>query len=201
MNTSLRTSKVASVFTTLTACLGLALGSAGCAFQGAATLTTDPAPGNPAPPASAVAQIPVDPGGSMSSQPGSGVGLFVQYDLGGHWNLFTTCDTQISGASCSFEVVVSAGAGVTLDKVRGVGLEPSDSVTLEPNGSIRLVTDTSFGSDGLAFDADPGALIEVDMLLDGVAQPRFVFVVSQGVLVSGVPSNPVDFAPRDAAQR
>lgn len=34
------------------------------------------------------------------------------------------------------------------------------------------------------------------MLLDGVAQPRFVYLVSDGSLVDGVPSNPVDLAPR-----
>jgi hypothetical protein len=52
------------------------------------------------------------------------------------------------------------------------------------------------GGARLTFDADPGAVIEVDMLLDGVAQPRFMFLVSDGSLVDGVPSNPVDLAPR-----
>jgi hypothetical protein len=66
---------------------------------------------------------------------------------------------------------------------------------LNSDGSINLVADTDFGMNGFSFDADPGAMIEVDMLLDGVAQPRFVYAVSDGVLLEGVPTNPVDFDP------
>ena len=192
MNASTSTSKVASLLTTLTACLGLALGSTGCLVDGSATITTTDPTVDVTP---AVAEIAIDPGATMSSDPGNGVGLFVQYDQGGHWNLFTTCDTAITGTSCNFDVIVSADRDVLIDNVQGVDLEDRDSVTLNPDGSVNLVTDTSFGSQGLSFDADPGAVIEVDMLLDGVAQPRFVYVVSDGDLLDGVPSNPVDFAP------
>jgi hypothetical protein len=197
MNASTSTSKVASLLTTLTACLGLAFGSTGCLIDGSATYSTsdptiDVTPVDPTP---AIAELAIDPGAAMSSDPGNGVGLFVQYDQGGHWNLFTTCDTAITGASCSFDVIVSADRSVVIDNVEGLDLEPSDSVSLNSDGSINLVTDTSFGTNGLTFDADPGAIIEVDMLLDGVAQPRFVYLVSDGALLDGVPSNPVDLAP------
>ena len=57
------------------------------------------------------------------------------------------------------------------------------------------MTSTTYGMNGITFDADPGALIELDVLLDGVAQPEFVYVVSDGRLLSGVPTNPVDFIP------
>jgi hypothetical protein len=79
--------------------------------------------------------------------------------------------------------------------VQGADLDPSDAITLGTDGSINLVTDTTYGMNGLTFDADPGAVIEADVLLDGVPQPQFVFVVSDGRLLSGVPTNPVDFAP------
>jgi hypothetical protein len=190
MKTSL-TTKFASLLTTLTACVGLSVGATGCIVDGGATYsvdtTVDVTP--------AVAVLDIDPGASMSSDPGNGVGLFVQYDQGGHWSVFTTCDTAITGSSCNFDVIVSADASVVLDNVQGLDLEPGDRVGLDYDGSINLVTDTSYGTNGLSFDADPGAIIEIDMLLDGVAQPRFVYLVSDGSLIDGVPSNPVDLAP------
>jgi hypothetical protein len=114
---------------------------------------------------------------------------------GGYWTLYTTCDTAVSGTSCNFDILLSADARVVLDNVQGADLDPSDAITLGTDGSINLVTDTTYGMNGLTFDADPGAVIEADVLLDGVPQPQFVFVVSDGRLLSGVPTNPVDFAP------
>jgi hypothetical protein len=190
MNTSLRTNKLASLFTTLTACIGLALGSTGCFVDGTVA-TTDPVIDT----TPVIAEVTIDPGVSMSSAPGQGVGLFVQYDEGGHWRLFTTCDTEISGSSCNFDVLVSADPDVLISNVEGRDLGASDAIALNGDGSFNFSTETSFGTNGLTFDADPGATIEIDMLLDGVAQPRFVYAVSDGVALEGVPSNPVDFTP------
>ncbi|MFT3770355.1 MAG: hypothetical protein QM820_33425 [Minicystis sp.] len=188
-----RTNKLASIFSTLTAAAAITLGASGCVVT--AGYDTDPYV-EPVPvPVTTVAEIDIDPGATMSADPGNGVGVFVQYDAGGYWTLFTTCDTAISGAACNFDILVSADSRVFLDNVEGFDLEPTDSITLGADGSINLVTDTSFGMNGLTFDADPGAVIEVDVLLDGVAQPQFVYVVSDGRLLSGVPTNPVDFAP------
>jgi hypothetical protein len=36
---------------------------------------------------------------------------------------------------------------------------------------------------------------ELDVLLDGVPQPAFIFAVSGGVVMNGMPSNVVDFTP------
>src|SRR4051812_45095239 len=98
-------------------------------------------------------------------------------------------------ASCNFDVVISADPRVFISRVEGQDLNDFDSLTLDGDGSIRLVTDTDFGMNGVFFDADPGATIEIDMLLDGVEQPEFVYAVSDGVLLRDVPSNPVDFTP------
>jgi hypothetical protein len=166
--------------------LGLGLAASGCYVQAGVDITT---------PVAGPAQVDIDPGASMASTPGEGVGLFVEYAGNGHWNVFTTCDTNISGAACSFDVVLSADPGVFLDNVQGQDLSGGDVVALHDDGSIHLVAETSFGMNGLSFDADPGAAIEVDMLLDGSAQPRFVYSVSGGVLQDGAPSNPVDFVP------
>lgn len=194
MNTSIFTSKLASILSTLTVSAVLAFAGTGCVVTAGVDPDVVVVDDGPPPPA-AIAEISIDPGATMSSRPGEGVGVFVQYDEGGHWSIFTTCDTSITATSCNFDILVSADPRVVLDNVEGTDLESGDSVTLGSDGSINLVTDTAFGTQGLSFDADPGATVELDVLLDGVAQPDYVFVVSDGRLLSGVPSNPVDFSP------
>lgn len=194
MNSKLNLRKALSILSTLTVSAVLALGATGCVFTGSASVdTTDPVVVDD--PGPAISTVSIDPGASMSASPGDGVGLFVSYDAGGHWTIFTTCDTAISGASCNFDVLVSADPRVIIENVEPADLNPSDRLMLNSDGSINLVADTDFGMNGFSFDADPGAMIEVDMLLDGVAQPRFVYAVSDGVLLEGVPTNPVDFDP------
>ena len=162
----------------------VALGATGCT----ATATV-------APVVTQVSEVSIQPGATGTSAPGNGVGLFVEYDKGGHWHLFTTCDTAITGASCTFDVTVSASSGVRIDNVRGVSLASTDSFVQYGDGSVNLLTRTTFGSDGLSFDTDPGATIQVDMLVDGIPRARDVHVVSQGRPLQGVPSIPVDLRP------
>lgn len=188
MNTSTR--KMASLLSTLTAAATLALGTTGCIVSGSID-TTDPyVDYDPT-----VSAISIDPGATMAADPGQGVGVFVQYDRGGYWTVYTTCDTEISGSSCNFDILVYADSRVGLSNVEGFDLEANDSIALGVDGSINLVTDTAFGMNGMIFDADPGAALTFDVLLDGVEQPEFFYVVSNGRLLSGVPTNPVDLVP------
>ncbi|MFL5582108.1 MAG: hypothetical protein ACJ8AO_17215 [Gemmatimonadaceae bacterium] len=188
MNASMK--NFASLFTTLTACAGLSLFGTGCfvdASIGVDGTIVDPGP--------VIAEVSIDPGATLEASPGDGVGLFVEYAGGGHWNVFTTCDTAFSGTSCNFDVLVSADPRVQLSHVEGYELNAFDTLSLNGDGSIQLVTDTDFGMNGMSFDADPGATIEVDILLDGEAQPQFIYAVSDGVILKGVPTSPVDFTP------
>jgi hypothetical protein len=165
-----------------------------CAF---AAITTSACTATPEalPPVTEVAQVSVQPGATTTSAPGSGVGLFVQYDPGGHWRVWTTCDASITHASCAFDVTVSTSSGAKIANVQGVDLQPADTFVQDGDGSITLLTETTLGSDGISFDADPGATIQVGMLLDGISEPRDMFVVSQGGVLQGVPTNPVDLRP------
>jgi hypothetical protein len=142
-----------------------------------------------------VALVIIDAGATLPLTPGESVGLFVQYAPGGHWNVTTTCDTRISGQSCAFDVVISPAPGATFSALEGQGLSRDDTLELRSDGSVRLVTATTSGTDGITFDSDPGALIEIDALLDGVVQPRLLHVVSEGAVLDGVPDNPVDLSP------
>lgn len=186
------TTKIPSALSILAVALGFAVSVAGCAVDagpGTVVTTTDPPPET-----SSTPDVTIDTGAQMSAGPGDGVGLFVQYQGDGRWDLFTTCDTATSGTPCNFDVVVSPTAGA-FSGVLGTDLGPQSSVALQSDGSIRLVTETDMGTDGVSFDADPGATIEVDVLLDGASQPQFIFAVSGGATLDGMPSDPVDFTP------
>src|SRR4051812_45395863 len=100
MNAS--TKKITSLLSTLTAAVGLSLFSTGCYFDAG----VDPGVVVVPHPEPAIADIVIAPTASMATPPGEGVGLFVEYAGDGHWNVFTTCDTAISGTSCNFDVVI-----------------------------------------------------------------------------------------------
>jgi hypothetical protein len=185
-----KATKLASLLATLAAAASLT----GC-FVG-----IDPGPDavvvtDPTPVVTAIPNVLIDAGAQMSADPGNGVGLFVQYQGDGRWDLFTTCDTAFSGTACNFDVVVSAEAGDYFTSVMGTDLDAASDVSMENDGTLRLVSSTSYGTDGVSFDATPGSTIELDVLLDGVPQPAFIFAVSGGVVMNGMPSNVVDFTP------
>jgi hypothetical protein len=207
--------KIASLLATLTAAVSLSLVGTGCIIDGGAGVGTDPGPvvSSPAPsttpttdpsttpapaPKPVIADVSIDPGATMAANPGEGVGVYVEYAGEGHWTVFTTCDTGASSASCDFDLIISADSSVTLSAVQGSDLAASDSLTLGLDGAIRLKATTAYGMNGFSFDADPGATIELDTKVDGEAQPRFVYAISGGAVLKGVPSNPVQFTPAAA---
>ena len=139
-----------------------------------------------------IPQVSIDPGTPFTAAPGRGVGLFLQYDVGGRWTFSTTCDTAITGSACAFDVVVS---GELLRQVGGEDLGPNDRVSLEGDSRVHWQSQTTLGAPSMRFQATAGAAIELDCRLDGAAQPRFVYLVSDGQLLRGVPGNPVDIVP------
>ena len=69
----------------------------------------------------------VDPNASMMQSPGQGVGVFTQYDSGGHWYVWWTCDTSISNESCAFAIKVSVAQGAITDAM-SQGFSGADSL-------------------------------------------------------------------------
>lgn len=183
---TLTSNKLGSLLLTLTAAATLAFVGTGCVVTAGADVVL---------PDLSITQVSVDSGAKMTATPGTGVGVFVQYEAGGHWNVSTTCDTDKSGESCRFDLIVSTRPGVAIENVQAHDLEPEDDLSLAVDGSIELLTETTSGTDGVTFDTRPGATIELDALLDGDSAQRFVFAVQDGKLVRGVATNPVDFTP------
>lgn len=167
-------------FSSIAVFSALAVLVAGCAVEAAA-------PEGPFLP-----QVTIDPGVPLGAAPGRGVGLFLQYDLGGRWTLSTTCDTAVTGSACVFAVEVT---GQLLGDVGGEDLGPNDRIALQGDTRVRWDAETTLGAPVMRFHAAPGAPIELDCRLDGAAQPRFVYLVSEGQILEGVPANPVEIVP------
>ncbi len=188
--------RFASLLATFACGAVFALAGTGCVLAGAhddqtSTATRDNTPADPG----RMTDVVVDADASMTLDPGSGVGLFVEYRSGGRWSLLTTCDTSISKRACAFDVLVTTVGGGTFANVEAQNPGPNGSVSVTGHTSIALSTDTSFEASGVVFDATPGARIQIDASLDGRDAQRFVFVVSKGQVVKGVITNPATFTP------
>jgi len=155
-------------------------------------------------------QVAIDTGATLKASPGGGVGVFVEYTAGGHWQIVTQCDTATSGLSCGFDVFVigapaaasasgaastDAGTTTTLSNPQGQDLAGFDQVSMASDGSLHLSTETGGTNGGLTFDATAGAAIELEMYLDGNIQPDFIYWMGDKVLHTGAPTDPIDFAP------
>lgn len=141
-------------------------------------------------------KVAIDTGATITATAGSGVGVFVEYATGGHWTVSTACDTNTSGYSCDFDLFISGVAADTkLTNPSGKDLTGLDVIEIQADGTLHLYANTSTGLDGITFDAPPGAGVEVEMYLDTLPQPRFVYWIGDKVLHTGAPTDPIDLTP------
>jgi hypothetical protein len=139
--------------------------------------------------------VVVDPNQTLSATPGQGVGVFVQYQTGGHWNIWWTCDTGVTGEPCAFDNTVTVSTG-TIVNLAGQALEGNDSATQNSPTSVESMTNTTTGIDGMTFDtplvgtAKP--VITLDVKLSGVEQKGFIFFVQDGKVNGGYAGNLTD---------
>jgi hypothetical protein len=147
-------------------------------------------------PADTPLQVAIDPDKALESPAGEGVGVFVEYTAGGHWHVWTACDTNSSNEVCAFDVFVKVTDGTKITNAQPENLESGDSVQQLDDGSLQLSAQTSTEFDGMTFDTDPGAIIELDALVDGARDPRLIDWFGGGVLHNqGAPTDPIDFKP------
>jgi hypothetical protein len=137
----------------------------------------------------------IDVDAPLASEPGEGVGLFIEYQEGGRWHLFTTCDSAASGYECEFNVVVAPLDGASVFGVIPEALERDDVLQINAQDHVRFLARTDLDQDGFYVDADAGAPIEIEFLLDGVCASRYVYWIGEGGIHSGVPSNPFELEP------
>lgn len=189
--TELLSSRARRALGVLPLCIGLSAATSGC-FIIDDNGNAPPYPGEPD-------QIHVDTGAAFTNiTPGDGAGVFVEYFGDGAWSVTTTCDTDKTDRPCEYDIVISAAEDVSISDPQLLpSSEPVDKLTLRDDGSIQLTTGTASRLGGIIFYTDPGAAIELDMLLDGQAQPWFIYWITDGEPIHGdeTSSNPIDFIP------
>lgn len=131
----------------------------------------------------------------LDAEPGYGAAVFVEYASGGAWEVFTTCDTELSGFVCAYDVLLSVEPGLRLRDVQGVELETEDAVLRHERGVVQLLAYTAFGFDGLRLRTAPGATLRVDAWLDGYADPLNIVWNGYGSVQRGGGTNPLDLTP------
>jgi len=179
----------------LAAGLGLATAATGCIIVDDDDGYDDPVV-TPPPVEREPMLVSIETDVSLESVPGDGVGVFVEYYPGGTYRIWTTCDTNYSGVSCPIDVYMSIDSSSTFGAVSGVDLEGADFINVDDTyGTVDLHVETASDIDSAEIDVTPGAILRLEVLVDGVPQPRFVYWFGNGVLHKGAPTSPVDFAP------
>jgi hypothetical protein len=151
------------------------------------------------PPATEPQLVVIDAGAVITAEPGEGVGLFVEYQAGGLWRLWTSCDTNYSNAVCAFDIVVSVDTSSELIAITGEELEGLDEAGIfdGEQGAGYFLAETDSNMDGMTVETTPGAILRVDLILDGQPEARFIYWYGEGVLHQGAPTNPIDFEPSE----
>lgn len=151
-------------------------------------------------PGSSAASAWIETDERLEAAPGEGAGVFVEYESGGRWHVWLTCDTSVTGRPCHFDVFAQA-LGASIGNVVGESLSPGDAVYHDCSDTAQLMTSTRATISGMYFDAPPGATIQLDVLLDGAPYPELVYWYGKhrkgdrSDVRYGAPGNPVAFTP------
>ena len=139
------------------------------------------------------AYVTIDADQQLTTDLGYGAGLFVEYYRGGQWTLWTSCDTELSGYSCDWEVNVTSYAPI--EGVETYALEGYDRVDLYGAYGLTFYADTAYDMDLVDFYTEPGELVEIEVVLDGLLAPEYLVWFGNGAVQSGLTRSPVVFQP------
>jgi hypothetical protein len=133
--------------------------------------------------------VDVDPNRTMTASPGEGVGVFTEYQTGGHWHVWWTCDTNKTSLGCSFDISVSVLSG-TIANLTGQGLSGDDRLQQASTQQVQAITSTTTSINGVTFDTplDPNGevpVITLDAKLNGQQDGHYLFFVQDGKVNGG----------------
>lgn len=130
--------------------------------------------------------------GELTTDPGAGVSIIVEYGGQGRWNVFFTCDTEKSGYACHFDLYSrSRGIRVLADH----DIEGDDYIEAYDD-QLHAAFDTDFDTDGYTFDTPLGEPVEIEAYIDGDNAHPFIFWIGDGLVHDkGAPTNPTVFIP------
>jgi hypothetical protein len=135
----------------------------------------------------------IDAGHELTAVLGEGAGVFVEYQLGGHWRVWTSCDTAITERSCDYEIHVTAAHSI--DSVHEEAFEAGDHVDLFGADTLVFYAHTTTVSDAIELTTPAGERLQIEVVLDGVLAPDYLVWSSGGSVQEGATSSPVVFEP------
>jgi hypothetical protein len=138
--------------------------------------------------------VTIDSDALLETTLGEGAGMFVEYESGGLWRLWTSCDTALQGARCFWDAHVIARSA--LDYLGDAEThENNDYVDVYGADELVFHAVTDYDSDQIEFVTDPGALVEIDLGLDGYDSPDYLVWQGNGYVHHGAERSPVVFQP------
>ena len=146
-------------------------------------IATSPVPG-----------VTIDTDKQLQTEPGKGAGVLMEYMSGGHWHIFTVCDTAISGYPCEFDVTAQVIGG-KVSNLLSEELETDDLAASYCPETAVLGATTRTDFDGLWFDSPAGATVRVTIALGGARYENVLFWTSEGVVREDANANPVEVTP------
>jgi hypothetical protein len=139
----------------------------------------------------------VDDNVKMNASPGEGVGVFNEYDSGGQWHIWWTCDTNLTNENCPFDVKVSVATGA-ITNASSQSFGSGDTLTAPTPGAaagagdLEAKTTTTTGTQGIDFQTDPGATITLTATVGGLYNGKFLFWVENGKVNGGFQGSVTD---------
>ena len=129
--------------------------------------------------------VPIDTDKTMTAAPGQGVGVFTEYDSGGQWHVWWTCDSLVDAQNppCQFDVKISVATGVIAQPATQ-GFLSTDTFSSSAT-QIEGITSTTDASDGVTFQTTPGAAITLSATVGGQYDGQFIFFVEGGKVDDG----------------
>ena len=138
--------------------------------------------------------VDIDVNQALAATPGQGVGVYTEYQSGGHWHVWWTCDTALTGLPCSFQIAVTVASGAIVN-LASEALENGDQVAQPGPTNVEASTTTTTGSNGMTFDTAAGAVITLDAQVNGLRQisgQSFLFFAQNGRPNGGYPGSVAD---------
>jgi hypothetical protein len=130
-------------------------------------------------------------------EPGLGAALHVEYASGGTWRALFTCDTEVSGYACDYDMIASVEPPLYLTVDRVNEFEPEDYWYRIDRGAVHVLALTAFDEDEVTLRSEAGAALRVDLLLDGFPVRQAVVWAAEGRVRTSAPTLPLEFLPDD----
>lgn len=129
---------------------------------------------------------------------GDGVGVFVEYQAGGHWHVLMTCDTNKSGQNCNFDLKLTPDSGALTNYAVATGTaNPANLAPMGQSGIEATALMTTEVAD-FTFDGTPGVRLTIDASVSTLHSGDFFFFVESGKInggFTGTLSDPLTFEP------